>query len=122
MFEHLTGNWWAVLQRGIVLVLFSIAALVLPDLALGTLKFLFAGLAIAGGITAIAGLFTGLRASPRWAQLLSGVFSLAAGILAVVWPDVTAVTFLVLVATWAIANGLLTSIIAVRLRQILENE
>src|SRR5690606_26920600 len=53
---------------------------------------------------------------------LSGLLSLAAGIIALAWPSPTAGALLILVASWAIVTGVLGIIAAIRFRSVLENE
>lgn len=64
----------------------------------------------------------GIRVGPWWTQLLSGLLSLAAGVKSLVWPNVTATVLLVIIASWAIVNGVLTTVLAVRFRQVIHNE
>jgi uncharacterized membrane protein HdeD (DUF308 family) len=56
------------------------------------------------------------RAHERWGLLaLEGVADMVAGVIAVVWPGITVLAFVLLVAAWAIVSGSLVLIAAFRL-------
>jgi uncharacterized membrane protein HdeD (DUF308 family) len=97
--------WWLVLLRGGLMVLFGIIALVSPGIALLTLVWVFGIYAILDGIAAVA---LGIRArgEPNWVwTLVQGVVSVLAGLVALVWPGVTALALLFLIAFWAVMVG-----------------
>jgi uncharacterized membrane protein HdeD (DUF308 family) len=97
--------WWLVLLRGVLMVLFGIIALVSPGIALLTLVWVFGFYAILDGVAAVAlGIRT--RGEPHWVwTLVQGVVSVLAGLVALVWPGVTALALLFLIAFWAILLG-----------------
>ena len=97
--------WWLVLLRGVLMVLFGIIALVSPGIALLTLVWVFGIYAILDGIAAVA-LGIGTRGEPHWVwTIVQGVVSVLAGLVALVWPGVTALALLFLIAFWAILLG-----------------
>ena len=95
------------LFRGIVAILFGVLTLVWPNLSLAALVFLFGIFAVISGITAIA---TALRNREEhgWGLLLfEGILGILAGVVALVWPGITALAFLYLLSAWAILTGVL---------------
>ena len=98
--------WWLVLLRGIFMAIFGIIALVSPGIALLTLVWLFGLYAILDGIAAIViGIRT--RGEPHWVwTIVQGVVSVLAGIIALIWPGLTALALLFVVAFWAIVLGI----------------
>jgi uncharacterized membrane protein HdeD (DUF308 family) len=98
--------WWLVLLRGIFMVIFGIIALVSPGIALLTLVWVFGFYAILDGIAAVViGIRT--RGEPHWVwTIVQGVVSVLAGVIALVWPGVTALALLFVVAFWAIMLGI----------------
>jgi uncharacterized membrane protein HdeD (DUF308 family) len=98
--------WWLVLLRGISMVIFGLVALVLPGIALLTLVWLFGFYAILDGVAAIMiGIRT--RGEPHWVwTIVQGVVSVLAGVVALIWPGVTALALLFVVAFWAIVLGI----------------
>jgi uncharacterized membrane protein HdeD (DUF308 family) len=118
-----TGHWWALALRGVIAILFGLAALLRPGIALGALILLFGAYALVDGAFAIVGVFRGTRSgTPRWLLLLEGVVGILAGIIALVFPGLTAVALLYLVAAWAVVTGLVQVFTAIRLRQEIRGE
>jgi uncharacterized membrane protein HdeD (DUF308 family) len=118
-----TGHWWALALRGVIAILFGLAALLRPGIALGALILLFGAYALVDGAFAIVGVFRGTRGgTPRWLLLLEGVVGILAGIIAFVFPGLTAIALLYLVAAWAVITGLAEVATAIRLRQEIQGE
>jgi len=98
--------WWLVLLRGILLAIFGIIALVSPGIALLALIWVFGLFAILEGIAAI-GIGVRSRGEPHWVwTIVQGVVSVLAGIIALIWPGLTALALLFVVAFWAIVLGI----------------
>src|SRR5690554_5620824 len=111
-------RWWAVALRGLAAVILGVVALLWPNLTLGALIVLFGIFVLADGAVGIFGLLSGLqRSRPWWVQLLEALLSIAAGLVALLWPALTSVALLWVIAVWAIARGLLQVILAVRFRE-----
>jgi uncharacterized membrane protein HdeD (DUF308 family) len=120
--DNLTRNWWAVLLRGILAVIFGIMALAWPGLTLEVLIIFFGAYAIVeGGFNVLYAIQN--RTYPGWwVHLLEGLVSLVAGLLAFVWPGITAFVLLYVIAFWAIVTGVMEIIAAWRLRQVIARE
>ena len=103
----LRGVWWLVLVRGILAILFGLFALFAPGGALLFLVFLFGIYAILDGVTALV---VGIRhrsSDPHWVwHVIQGVVSVLAGIIAFVWPGVTVLAILFVIAFWSIVSGI----------------
>jgi uncharacterized membrane protein HdeD (DUF308 family) len=118
-----TGHWWALALRGVIAILFGLAALLRPGIALEALILLFGAYALVDGAFAIVGVFGGTRSgTPRWLLLLEGVVGILAGIIAFVYPGLTTIALLYLVAAWAIVTGLAQIATAIRLRREMTGE
>ncbi len=102
----LAHNWWAFVARGVLAVLFGVVAFLAPGVTMLSLVLLFAAYAFADGIFAIAGAVMAAKAHERWGLLvLEGIVDIAAGVTAVVWPGLTVIVFVTLVAVWALLSG-----------------
>jgi uncharacterized membrane protein HdeD (DUF308 family) len=97
-------------------------------LVLAHLVLLFGGYALADGIFALASAIekatdkTDQRKQTLWPMLLQGVVGIAAAVLTFVWPGITALVLLYLIAAWAIITGIFQIVQAIRLRKEIEGE
>jgi uncharacterized membrane protein HdeD (DUF308 family) len=117
----LARYWWVVALRGLAGIAFGLLALIWPGATLAVLILLYGAYALADGVLSIG---TGIRgdAEHRLAMLLNGVLGIAAGIVTFVWPGLTALALLYIIAAWAILTGVLQVFAAVRLRRVIPNE
>ena len=73
-----------------------------------SLVLIFAAYMLVDGVLAIVSAVRALRKSERWGLLaLQGALSIFAGVAAALWPYITVLAFVVLVAAWALVSGLL---------------
>ena len=101
------GLWWLVLLRGILAILFGLFALFAPGTALLALVFVFGAYAILDGVTALVVGIRHRQEDPHWVwHLVQGVVSVLAGIIAFVWPGVTVLAILFVIAFWSIISGI----------------
>ena len=118
-----SGHWWALALRGVIAILFGLAALLRPGIALGALILLFGAYALVDGVLSIVGVFGGTRArTPRWLLFLEGVVSILAGFIAFIFPGLTAIALLYLIAAWAVITGISEIATAIRLRREIQGE
>lgn len=117
MNDTLADNWWAVALRGVAAILFGVVAFAMPVVTMLSLVFVFAAFSIVDGVFGIVMSVRGARKGERWVWLLlSGVFGIAAGVVAALWPGLTVLAFVILVAAWALISGTLMLISAFRLK------
>jgi len=101
-----TKHWWAILIRGIVAVIFAFLAILATGFALDLL-LLFLGLyLLLDGLFAVIGSLLATSHKNWWILLLEGLFSITAGIIVFVWPGVTLLVLVYLVAFWAVITGI----------------
>lgn len=118
-----SGHWWALALRGAIAILFGLAALLRPGIALEALILLFGAYALVDGVFSIVGVFGGTRSgTPRWLLLIEGVASVLAGLIAFFLPGLTAILLLYLIAAWAIVTGISEIVMAIRLRKEIAGE
>lgn len=124
MLEVASRYWWVVLLRGVVAILFGLGALVWPGITVLALVLVFGVYSLLDGILDVVMAAGGksLPGSNRLVVALMGVLGIAAGIVAFLWPEITAVALLWVIAAWAIATGILEILVAVRFRQEITNE
>lgn len=118
-----TGHWWALGLRGVIAILFGLAALLRPGLALEALILLFGAYALVDGVFSVVGVFGGTRSgTPRWVLLVEGVAGILAGLVAFLLPGLTALALLYLIAAWAVVTGVFEIATALRLRREIRGE
>ena len=123
MGTRLARNWWTVALRGAIAIIFGLAALFWPNITLTALIFIFAAFVLVSGVLlAIAAFRDGLNHTHGWLMLLEGVIGIAIGIMAFVWPGITALVLLYIIAAWAIVTGVLEIIAAIQVRKEIQNE
>jgi len=106
--EVLADKWWAVGLRGVLGIAFGLICLLVPPAAILALILLFAAYMLVDGVFAIASGIKAARNGERWGLLiLEGIVDLAAGAVAFLWPAITAIAFVILIAVWAIISGAL---------------
>jgi uncharacterized membrane protein HdeD (DUF308 family) len=109
--------------RGVVALLFGVAALLMPGLTLLWLVALFAAYALLAGGISVWGAVKNRKAEDHWwLALILGLVSLGAGVIAIVHPNLTALVLVLLMGANAIATGVLDISMAVRLRKSIKGE
>src|SRR6478735_10784282 len=106
--EALAEHWWAVGLRGILAIIFGLICLLTPGIAVGAFVIVFAAYMFVDGVFAIISGLRAARSGESWGLLiLEGVVDLAAGVIAILWPAITLVALVWIVAIWAIVSGAL---------------
>jgi len=123
MLKQLTHNWWAVLLRGVVAILFGAIALVWPGLTLEVLVLFFGAYVLVDGVFAIIAALTHRTGHDRWwVLLLEGLVGIAAGIITFFLPGVATLAPIYIIALWAIVTGVLEIIAGIGLRKEIQGE
>jgi uncharacterized membrane protein HdeD (DUF308 family) len=118
----LATNWRALALRGLIALLFGLVVLFWPSLVLTVLSILF-GLyaAVDGAITLVPALRSPDRGTRRTLPLAEGVVGIIAGLVALLWPGLTSIGLVFVIAVWAVATGVLKILTAVLLRAEVQN-
>jgi uncharacterized membrane protein HdeD (DUF308 family) len=116
--QNFSKNWWNLLLRGILSILFGVMTFAVPGWTLLSLALLYGVYALIDGVLSVW-FGAGARA---WPLVLFGVLGIAAGIFTLYTPWATAVALLYLIGAWAVVRGIFEIITAVRLRHEITNE
>lgn len=123
MLQDAAHYWWLMLLRGIAAFAFGILALIWPSMTWLVLLTYYAVYCILEGILALGLGVSGGKGHRVWGQmLLVGFLGLGAGIVIVLWPKLTTYALLVIIASWAIARGIVEIVAAVRIRNEVQGE
>ena len=120
--DSLTRNWWAVALRGLAGILFGIITFVSPGISLAALVLLFGAYAFADGVLSIVSAVRRRGADRWWLLLLQGIVGIGAGVVTLLWPGITAIALLFVIAAWALVGGALQVAAAIRLRKVITGE
>jgi uncharacterized membrane protein HdeD (DUF308 family) len=123
MLASLARNWWVLFLNGLGAIVFGITAFAWPSVVLWTLIVFFGIYCIVDGVTSVMASLSKDDAGANWLMMLfSGILSIAAGVVAMAWPQITGFYLLMLIAAWAIVKGVLEIIAAIKLRKVIKNE
>jgi uncharacterized membrane protein HdeD (DUF308 family) len=122
--EKLAPYWWAFVLRGIVAILFGMLTFRAPGLSLKALILMYGAYSLSDGVLASIAAFANRKPGESfpWSILLVGIAGIAAGVMTFLYPGLTALVLLYVIAAWHIARGLSEIVVAVRLRKEIEGE
>ena len=120
--DSLSRNWWAVSLRGLAGILFGIITFIAPGISLAALVLLFGAYAFADGVLAIVTAIRRRGNDRWWMLLLEGLVGVGAGVLTLLWPGITALALLYVIAAWALVTGAFEIAAAIRLRKVITGE
>lgn len=102
-------NWWAVVLRGLVMVVFGVLALSWPDKTVTVLLSVFGIIMLAYGIVMLIEALLAKREEEQssvW-PLVGAIVAITAGVLTMAWPSATGRVVLYIIAIWAIVSGVI---------------
>ena len=118
----LAANWRILALRGLAALLFGLVVLFWPDLVLAVLTLFFGIYALVdGGVVLVPVLRSSEQGARRWLPLAEGTVGVIAGLLALLWPGMTASGLLYVIVGWALLTGILKTLTAIMLRSEVEN-
>ena len=93
---ELSRSWWILAVRGAAAVIFGLLALIWPQITLLALVLVFGAYAFIDGVFALVAAARGrqLAGGSRGWLVLEGLLGIGAGIVALVWPGITALALL----------------------------
>ncbi len=122
MLDSIVRNWWMIALRGFAAILFGLAAVFWDYMTLTTFVLLFGAFVLLDGVFAIASDVANDAGEHCWWMLLEGITGVIVGVLTFVWPNLTELVLLYLIAAWAVVTGICEILAAIELRQEIENE
>ncbi len=123
MHKTYTRFWWLFVFRGIIAVLFGLAAILLPGITLDILVLLIGAFFFVDGIMSIVTSFGSRRVEQRWwLSLLEGIAGVLIGVITFFMPGITLVAVILMIAAWALITGVFEILAAVRLRKVITGE
>ena len=105
MMRPYIGSWKRLAVSGVAAVLFGLGTLVWPDVTLWALVVLWGAYVLVDGITMLSAAITDRFLLHRGWVAFWGVTGIAAGIVTFLWPSITAMALLAVIATWSLIIG-----------------
>lgn len=122
MIRDYVGDWRWLGVRGLLALAFGTATLVWPEITLWALVLTWGVFALLEGVGSLAAAFGGAVGRARVWLVVHGILGIAAGIVTLVWPSITGLVLLFVIAAWAFLSGLAKLVTAVQLRRELRHE
>lgn len=123
MLQLLVKNWWIILLKGILLILFGILAFSSPGVTISVLVTWFSFFLIADGVISVAGVLMNWKTEEdKWLLLAEGLISIFLGFLVFRSPDSFATFVGFLIAFWAVFIGVARIAMAIQLRKEMKGE
>ena len=119
----LARNWWLLLLRGVVALIFALLTWMQPATSIAAMVLVFGIYVLADGVLGIWAAISGRQQNRHWwVLLLWGLASVVVGVLTFIMPGVTGLVLLMYIAAWAIITGVLQIVAAIRLRKEIRGE
>jgi len=123
MTEPLRRSAWILGLRGILAILFGLLALLLPLATLLGLVALFAAFAMVTGVVCVYGAVKNRPGDKQWwLLLLLGLVAIGSAIITIIYPGLTALALIAVIATFAFVIGAIDIATGIRLRKQIDNE
>ncbi len=118
----LVRSWWSRALRGLLAIIFGVLALAWPGITLFVLIVFFGAFVLVDGLLAVVAGFAERKTNNKWwVLMLGGILGVAIGVVTFVWPGLTALALLFLIAAWAIVTGILQVVLAIMARKEIAN-
>jgi uncharacterized membrane protein HdeD (DUF308 family) len=119
----LGARWWMLVVRGLAAVMFGMLALARPGISVLALVWIWGAYALVDGAAAVALAARAGSEGRRWGWLLlDGLVSIGAAIVTAMWPGLTALALLMVIAVRAVLTGIAEIVAAVELRKVIRRE
>ena len=113
---RIANLWWAMALRGVGAIILGMLAILWPAITLIILVLIFAGYCVVDAVFSIVLAVRGARRhEPWWWLALHALAALAAATVALLFPDLTMIAFVVMLIAWALLTGVFSIAAAFRL-------
>lgn len=116
-------NWWLLLVRGLVAIVFALLTWAQPGVSLAALVLVFGIYVLADGLLGVWSAIAKRRDNRHWwLLLLWGLVGIVVGVMTFTMPGITGLVLLMYIAAWAVITGVLQIVAAIRLRKEIKGE
>jgi uncharacterized membrane protein HdeD (DUF308 family) len=114
--------WWLLLLRGMLAIVFGAMALLWPTITALALAIIFGAYALVDGVSMLVDAVREYTGKARAWSIVGGVAGILAGIVAFIWPGITAAALAAIIGAWAVVTGVVEIVAAIRLRREIRGE
>jgi uncharacterized membrane protein HdeD (DUF308 family) len=104
---QMTKMRWVLGLNGLFSVIFGVVIIIWPGLSLFALTILFGVYALATGVVGVAAAFTSGHQDERGWLVASSLLGIVTGLLVLVWPSISELALLYVIAAYAVALGII---------------
>lgn len=123
MLQLLFKNWWVLLLKGILLIVFGIVSFLNPGATITALVYWFAIFVMMDGILSVIGAIMNWKTEEdKWLLLAEGILGLVFGFLVFRSPETFATFVGFLIGFWAMFIGIARIAMAIQLRKEIQGE
>jgi uncharacterized membrane protein HdeD (DUF308 family) len=115
------GLWWDMLLLGVLSIIFGLLLFFLPGLSIATFVFLFGLYAFAVGLLLLLQTVT-VKDGNWWVRLLGSIVAFAAGAAVFLWPGISALSLLYVIAFFFVFTGILQMVSSIALSRAFKGE
>ena len=116
-------NWWLLLLRGLVAIVFALLTWAQPGVSLAALVLVLGIYVLADGLLGVWSAIAKRRDNRHWwLLLLWGLVGIVVGVMTFIMPGITGLVLLMYIAAWAVITGVLQIVAAIRLRKEIKGE
>lgn len=115
------GLWLDTLLRGIVAFVFGLLVFLWPGLSIAVFVLFFGTFAFVDGLLMLLQSVT-VKDGKWWARLIHGILGIAVGAAVFIWPGLTALVLLYIIAFYLIVGGIFQAIAAFEMRKSIKGE
>ena len=106
--QPFAGIWWLMVLRGLCGILFGVAAILVPGAAILSLVVVLAVYLLADGIFGLISAVMAGQRGERWGLLVAeSLVNVIIAVVMLLFPDIAVLSFMLLLAVWAIVTGAL---------------
>jgi uncharacterized membrane protein HdeD (DUF308 family) len=111
------GHWWSMLLLSILTIVFGLLVFFMPGLSIATFVVLFGAYAIATGVLELWHAVT-IKDGKWWVRVLESIVAFAVGIGVFLWPGISALSLLYVIAFFFILYGVLQMVSSIELSRV----
>ena len=123
LFKKVSKQWGWFALRGVLAIIFAFLCFTGPIGTAWALTLFWGAFVLVQGFVSLAAGWQVHKSGMRWwPYLLFGLLGIVAGAVVFVWPQISMLVLVYVIAFWAVFGGISEVMAAIRLRKVIKNE